>query len=347
MLALAASAGAQNVTPARPLIVGTSAAPPFSMKKADGTWEGLEIDLWRDIAAKLGVKYEIRELEFGALLQAVTSSNVDVAVGGITITGERERVLDFTHAIHAAGIGVAVGSKNLSRRHYQSILEAFSSTGFLQVMAALAGVLFTAAIVVWLFERRRNPNEFGGGSAAGLGSGLWWAAVTVTGIGYGDKVPRTIGGRVSAFLCTLAGIIVISGLTATIASLMTISHLESMIRGPEDLPKFRLGTVPGTTSEAYLHARHLAPRLYPTELDCLRALARGQIEAVVFDEPILKYLAATMNGQIQVLPVILERQAYGFALPLNSSWLRSIDIALLDETAGDTWQTIRRRYLGE
>lgn len=350
IIALTLSAGAAPApvtNPARVIRVGTNINPPFSMKKADGTWEGLEIDLWRDMAAQLGLQYEIREMDFGALLNAVTHSNIDIAVGGITITGERERVLDFTHAFHAAGLAVAVGSKNHSRRHFQSMLEAFATTGFLQVMAALAGVLFIAATVVWLFERRRNPTEFGGGSAAGFGSGLWWAAVTVTGIGYGDKVPRTIGGRISAFICTLAGIIVISGLTATIAALMTVSHFEAMIRGPEDLPKFHIGTVANTTSAEYLHARHIQPHLYPTAAACLQALAHNEIEAFVFDEPILKYLAATLDGHVKVLPVILEHQSYGLALPLNSPLLRSIDIALLDETAGSAWQTIKRRYLGE
>jgi len=338
---------AQTVSSNRVLIVGISAGPPFSMKKDDGTWEGLEIDLWRDIAAKLGLQYEIREMPFGALLRAVASSNVDVAVGGITITGERERVLDFTHAFHASGLAVAVGSQNLSRRYCESVMEAFSTTGFLQSLLAFAGVLVVTGVVVWLVERRRNPDHFGGSSTTGLGSGLWWAAVTVTGVAYGDKVPRTLGGRLVAFIGILAGIVLISILTGTIASVLTVNHFEAMIRGPEDLPKFHIGTVSNTTSEAYLRARHLKPRLYPTESDCLRALERGQIDAVVYDEPILKYLVAALDGQVQVLPVILERQNYGFALPLNSPLLRPVDVALLDETSGSAWQTIKRRYLGE
>ncbi|MEI8340655.1 MAG: transporter substrate-binding domain-containing protein [Verrucomicrobiota bacterium] len=342
------SAPAQNANPPRVLIVGTTEAPPFSMKTSDGAWEGLGIDLWRDIAAKLDLKYEIHEMDFSSLMQAVAKGNVDVAVSGITITGERARLFDFTHAIHASGLAVAVGNKSLTRRHYfQTVLEAFSTTGFLHAVLALIGVLLLAGLIVWLFERQHNPGEFGGGSAKGFGSGLWWAAVTVLGVGYGDKVPRTMGGRIVSLICMLAGIVIISSLTATIASLLTVSHFESIIHGTEDLSKFRNGTVPGTTSEAYLRARHIEPRLYPTAQDCLQALARGQIDAFVFDEPILKYLAATMNGQVQVLPVILERQDYGIALPLNSPLLRSVDIALLDETSDYAWQTIRRRYLGE
>src|SRR5262245_4059237 len=41
--------------PDRELVIGTKEAPPFAMKAPDGTWTGISIDLWRQIAEKLGV----------------------------------------------------------------------------------------------------------------------------------------------------------------------------------------------------------------------------------------------------------------------------------------------------
>ena len=38
----------------RTLIVGTQVAPPFAMKNIEGTWTGVSIDLWRQIAAGIG-----------------------------------------------------------------------------------------------------------------------------------------------------------------------------------------------------------------------------------------------------------------------------------------------------
>jgi len=343
LLCGSAHAQAPNVT--NVIIVGTTVAPPFSMKNEDGTWEGLAIDLWRDIASKLGVKYEFREMQHVPLLHAVAAGEVDVAVAGLTITGDRERLFDFTHSFYSSGLGVGVGNR-LGGRHWRPVLDALFSTGFLRASIALVVLLVIAGAMVWTLERKFNPNEFGGSRAKGFGSGIWWAAVTVTGIGYGDKVPRTVGGRIVALICVLVGIVIISIFTGTVASLLTVSRFQSIIRGPEDLRRFHIGTVPGTTSEDYLRSMHIPARLYPSASDCLQAVARGEIDAFVFDEPILKYLAPTMHGEIEVLPSIFDRQDYGIAFPRNSSLLQPIDIALLDEISSPGWLTIQRRYLG-
>jgi voltage-gated potassium channel len=47
---------------------------------------------------------------------------------------------------------------------------------------------------------------------------VWWAAVTVTTVGYGDYVPVTAIGRIIATLMLVNGVIVISVITASIAS---------------------------------------------------------------------------------------------------------------------------------
>jgi polar amino acid transport system substrate-binding protein len=327
------------------LVVGTAVAPPFTIKNEDGSWEGLEIDLWRDIAAKLDLKYDFREMQLVPLLRAVADGEVDVALGGLTVTGDRERLFDFTHSFYSSGLGVAVGSR-FGRRHLRPVVDALFSTGFLQVLIALVVLLVIAGSLVWVFEREFNPNEFGGKHTRGIGSGIWWAAVTVTGVGYGDKVPRTVGGRIVALICVFVGIVIVSIFTGTVASLITLSRFQTIVHGPEDLRKFRVGTVRGTTSEDYLRSIHVQARLYPSAKNCLQAVAHGEIDAVVFDEPVLKYLAPTMDGEVRVLPNIFDRQNYGIALPRGSSLLRLIDIALLDEISSPVWLTTQRRYLG-
>jgi len=315
------------------------------MKSDDGVWEGLTIELWRNIATKLGLKYELREMEYVSLLHAVANGEVDVAASGLTITAEREHTIDFTHAFYSSNLGIAVGNR-FAHRRWRPVFDALFSTGFLRALLALIVLLFAAGLAVWVFEWKRNPNEFGGSRARGLGSGLWWAAVTVTGVGYGDKVPRTLGGRIVALVCILIGIVIISSFTATIASLLTVGHFQSVIHGPEDLRKFRVGTMQATTSEQYLRAVHVSARLYPSAHECLQAVAHGDIDVFVFDEPILKHLANTMDGKVQVLSTTLARQDYGFALPINSPLLRSIDIALLEEISSPTWSSLEHHYLG-
>jgi ABC-type amino acid transport substrate-binding protein len=80
---------------AQKLIVGVKEAPPFVIKQADNTWSGLSIELWRTIATDLQLSYTWRELDLPGLLQGVTDGSLDVAVGALTITPERERLFDF------------------------------------------------------------------------------------------------------------------------------------------------------------------------------------------------------------------------------------------------------------
>jgi ABC-type amino acid transport substrate-binding protein len=74
----------------------------------------------------------------------------------------------------------------------------------------------------------------------------------MTTVGYGDKAPVTVGGRLVAVVWMFASLILIAVFTAHITSLLTVSHLDHRIRGPEDLPRYRVATVAGTTSENYL-----------------------------------------------------------------------------------------------
>ncbi|MGC9328356.1 MAG: transporter substrate-binding domain-containing protein, partial [Candidatus Hinthialibacter sp.] len=94
-----------------------------------------------------------------------------------------------------------------------------------------------------------------------------------------------------------ASIIIISGITAAITSALTVNELQSSIQGPEDLAHVRVATVEGSTSEDYLNRRRIRTRFYASPLEALEDVAAGNVEAVVYDAPILYYLAANeLNG---------------------------------------------------
>jgi hypothetical protein len=70
--------------------------------------------------------------------------------------------------------------------------------------------------MVWLFERKLNPAHFGGNTLQGIGSGFWFSAVTMTTVGYGDKHPKTTGGRIVSLIWMFTAVILVSLFTATI-----------------------------------------------------------------------------------------------------------------------------------
>jgi len=65
-----------------------------------------------------------------------------------------------------------------------------------------------------LDAERTNPEA----NITGFGDAAWWAIVTMTTVGYGDRYPTTGVGRLAAVALMLAGIAVLGVVTATLAS---------------------------------------------------------------------------------------------------------------------------------
>ncbi|MGH3155876.1 MAG: potassium channel family protein, partial [Streptosporangiaceae bacterium] len=91
-----------------------------------------------------------------------------------------------------------------------------------RVLIAATGTLFLGAWAVLLFEQS-SPD----GNIHSYPQAVWWAIVTVTTVGYGDKYPVTEGGRLVATVLMLVGIGLIGVLTATVASVFMKEHTDS------------------------------------------------------------------------------------------------------------------------
>ena len=337
---------ADGAPDAKNLRVGTKITPPFVIKTPDGNWSGISIDLWRRIAEDLHYTYTFEERELSGLLKGLQDGSLDLAVAAITVTADREKVIDFTQPFYSTGLSIAVSPR--SRKSWVYALDRFVSPQFIRVVSSLAGVLFIVGVVIWLLERKKNPVQFGGGAASGIGSGFWWSAVTMTTVGYGDKAPKTFFGRLLGIIWMFVGIISISSFTAAITTTLTLTTLESKISGPADLPRVRVGTVAGTASIGYLDDRHIRYRGFNTLSDALTAVADDRIDAVVYDAPILKYMAETeFKGRIYILPQTFSRQDYAIGLPQKSHLMEPINVSLLQITSEPIWRTILERYLGK
>jgi polar amino acid transport system substrate-binding protein len=330
----------------RQLIIGTRHVPPFAIRSEDGSWKGISIDLWREIAGELDLAYEFRETDLRGMVGGLQDGTYDAAVAALTMTAEREELIDFTHPFYNSGLGIAAPAT--SPGGWTGLVSRFASADLVKVIAGLAVLLFVVGFLVWLFERRRNPEQFGGKPAQGIGASFWWSAVTMTTVGYGDKAPRTAGGRIVGLIWMFASILLISSFTAAIASALTVSQLETGVSGPEDLPGLRVGTLRDSTSEAYLRRNHITGATYDTPRAALQALLAGQVDAVVYDAPILRYLVNTeLRAPLRVLPRVFEPQSYAIALPPESALREPINRLVLRKTAEPQWRDLLYRYLGE
>lgn len=326
------------------LVLATKEAPPFAMKTEEGRWTGITVDLVRLLADDLGRPLEIRETALEEMLRGLEEGRFDLAAAALTITAEREGRVDFSHAYFSSGLGIATIRKP---RGWLAVARGLFSLQLLQVLLALLGLLFAVGFVVWLFERERNPEEFGGSPSRGIGSGFWWSAVTMTTVGYGDKAPVSPGGRIVALLWMFASLIAISTFTAAIASALTVSRLEAVVEGPGDLPRATVGAVTDTTGALFLEKEEIDHRSFQTPAAAVEALVRGELDAVVYDAPILAYLARRLEVEsVEVLPERLDSQDYGIALPSGSELREPLNRALLERIGSPEWERRVSSYLG-
>lgn len=330
--------------PARELVVGVYEAPPWAMKQENGAWGGLTVDLWKALAADLNFTYRFVEAEPNAILDAVAGGRMDAAAGPFAATIEREQLLDFTHAYVVSGVGVAV-RRQADHDRWLAVVEALSTTTALRLYAALVMLLFLAGTTLWLLERRRNA-MFGGSAAQGLGSGFWWAGVTTVGVGYGDKVPITFWGRVTALLWMFISLILITALTAFVAARLAVAELGE-IRGVSSLRNAVTAGIEGTAATDFLRREKMAHRLYATDSAAIAALLAGEVKAVVGNGPVLRYYAERdSEKRIEVLPGILEAMSYAFPVPDGSALRGPLNAALRREMAAAHWRALKDQYLG-
>lgn len=330
-----------------PLRVATKIAEPFVIERPDGTLGGLSIELWERLAERLGVTYDLEVLELDALLDGVAAGDFDAGIAAISVTRDREARMDMTHGYVMDGLGIAVPSSGGGPTWLRALRRIFTPA-FASAVGALALLLFGVGVVVWLVERRRNADDFHGDPVRGIGDGFWFAAVTMTTVGYGDKAPRSLPGRLVALVWMFGSIIVISAFTGGIASALTAASIDTGVRGVEDLRSARVGAPAGSATLSALDDRGTIARPYDSITDGLQALVDGELDAFVHDHSLLRYrIQQDLPGEVRLLDAQFDVGAYAIALPSGSPLREPLNRELLELTRDPAWRQVESRYLGE
>lgn len=327
----------------RELTVAIKAAAPFAFKLQDGTWSGLSIDLWRRLADQVGLHYHFVEVPtVQEQISGVASSQFDIAIAAISITADREKLVDFSHPFFAAGLGIAVPIN--SGPSWRPLVNTLTSFGFLQAIMALIGISLFVGILIWFFERRQN-DAFGGTAAKGLFNSLWWSAIAATQASTGTVEPRTVPGRALALVWMMASIIAIAVFTASVTSALTVTQIEGLVQGEADLRSVRVGDLVNSSTEAYLDYVRVKHESFTTIQDGLNALRSGKLDAFVYDKPLLSWVIGQDYPGLRVLEPSFNTQDYAIALPNKSSLREPINIAMLDILESDWWKHLKFQYV--
>jgi ABC-type amino acid transport substrate-binding protein len=329
------------------LLVGTMTAPPFAIRTDDGRWTGISIELWEKIAHFQEYQYQYQAFDYDrpGLLRAVEEGEVDLAIATLPITETDESRIDFSHPYYSTGLGIAVLRQSQLRRW--ALLQPVLSPRFLTAVGMLLGIILVVGLAISFVERRSNPEHFGAGLFRGIGQGIWWSAVTMTTVGYGDTVPKSSLGRLFALTWMFSSIFLISCFTAVMASSFTAEKLQQEISSPDDLTWVRIGTVSDSRGDQFLSEHGYRLRRYPFVIQACKALQRGEVEAVVFDKAILHHMVQEYGwNDVAILPQSVLVQDYAVALPEDSPLREPINRALLRAIHDPLWGGTVRRFVG-
>ena len=106
--AAATAASELKTVEAGKLIMSTNAAfPPYEMVADDGSFEGIDVEVAGAIAGKLGLELVVDDMDFDAALLAVQQNKSDIVMAGVTVTEERQLIMNFSDS-YATGVQVVI-----------------------------------------------------------------------------------------------------------------------------------------------------------------------------------------------------------------------------------------------
>jgi ABC-type amino acid transport substrate-binding protein len=285
------------------LLVGYTEAHPFIFLE-NGKVDGLNFRIWDDAMERGGYAYQLVNMPFDDILESLESGRIDVTIMPLSLTWERSKTFLFSTPYYSAHGAVAIANPSPFKKFTNS-LKRFADSHFLKGVFMLILFIFTFGLLGWYFEWKDNSEHFRKG-ISGLWDGIWWSVVTLTTVGYGDKTPKTVLGKLAALLLMFGGLLFVSGITASIASNIAVNEISSDFSSLDRLKSARVGTIAKSQIHVYLKT-HFFKNIqgYSNIEEGLSALAKAELEGFMYDEQILRseITIHPLADKLEILPI--------------------------------------------
>ena len=134
----------------------------------------------------------------------------------------------------------------------------------------------------------------------------------------------------SCSLLDVRWVVFVAFYTAQLTTTLTVEQIRGAIEGPGDLPGKQVATIAHNTAVDYLRDQHAQVQEFPTPGQMFKALFDKNVDAVVFNGPMLLYYAAHEGkGRVKIVGPQFNSAPIGIVFQLDSPLRRKVDGALL------------------
>ena len=345
VLACVAAAGSQAADAAETLRVGV-APVGVTLQIKDGKPMGPSVDFWEDMSLRIGAttEYVVRDSLVEGL-EAVKKGEVDLFLGPVAMTREREEIFDFTHSVFHSGLRIAV-----PKTDDESWLGPLSILLSRQALGVLAGLLALTVLVghlLWWCERGVNAHSFPRDWRRGAWEGTWWGISSLIASGCDDKRVDTVPGRILATGWMLVGTVVIALFTGTLAATLTAERIGGTIHGPRDMAGRVIGTQATGVAGQAIRARGGMPIEFRTLDEVFAAADAGEVDAVIAENQTLRHaISRPDRANYRLVGPVFESFDFGLVLPAGSPLRERLNAVILSMREDGAIDTIIDRWLG-
>ena len=305
--------------------------PPYTIyNEKTGTFGGFSIDILEKAAEVGGMAFNFSRSPVGTskLVKNVLAGNFDVGVKGISVTPERfSNPSTYSVAYSQFSLRLVVKKSKQMKTNLFGFITPFSSG----VWLSLLGTVVISGLLIHLFE----AGEIFKSGRAGLGPALYFMANAFLGEGTPDGTTvRSTSARLLLLSTRVCSIVILTTFTAVLASNLVVQNMEHGIRDWKDLSSVSVAILGGGATEMITQTYSSNVVVVKSSLEALKLLANGEVDAVVENPVVARYLI-NHNEDLCDLSVIGEEQNWlpaAFALdPSMSPAVRD----LLDKTITD------------
>ena len=307
--------------PSDTLTVGVKLSPPFIIKYDNGHYGGVCIDLLDE----MDVPYNIVETNgtYDNIIDSI--GNYDLIAGPLTVTKDRLEKTNFSQPFYVTSTTIA---------YTENAKPPFEWWNLVRTIINLFVVVLIISVIFWVVERKYNDGIEN--SAGGILTSFYWTTATMTTTGYGDITAKT---KFGLFLSNKLMWVSIFLTAFLINAINDATEVPNVTLG--DLNKCKVATIGGSTTAKFLEKNDIKYIQYDTPEEAFDAMNDGDLDAFVYDTPILKYLQdKDIYSDIMISDETFMQQSYGLA----GDGFGELNPKILEVISSDEWEETLAKY---